>query len=145
MLELPQRLGLYLADALSCNAEVAADLLQRAAAAVFQAEPELERTAAGAVQQAPAPGLEDDLVLSLIVPIAMISFGVDFAFHGVGRYREERVGGREPRRRCQTDPVVLDKPLSVTLAQAGRVPGVSPTDLQNLVLEVEKLRRLAVS
>ena len=42
-------------------------------------------------------GLEDDLVLSLIVPIAMISFGVDFAFHGVGRYREERVGGREPR------------------------------------------------
>ena len=33
----------------------------------------------------------------------------------------------------------------VTLAQAGRVPGVSPTDLQNLVLEVEKLRRLAVS
>ena len=33
----------------------------------------------------------------------------------------------------------------VTLAQAWRVPGVSPTDLQNLVLEVEKLRRLAVS
>ena len=28
-----------------------------------------------------------------------------------------------------------------TLAQAARVPGVSPTDLQNLVLEVEKLRR----
>jgi tRNA uridine 5-carboxymethylaminomethyl modification enzyme len=28
-----------------------------------------------------------------------------------------------------------------TLAQAARVPGVSPTDLQNLVLELEKLRR----
>ena len=28
-----------------------------------------------------------------------------------------------------------------TLAQAARVPGVSPTDLQNLVLEVEKWRR----
>jgi tRNA uridine 5-carboxymethylaminomethyl modification enzyme len=28
-----------------------------------------------------------------------------------------------------------------TLAQASRVPGVSPTDLQNLVLEVERLRR----
>lgn len=39
-------------------------------------------------------GLEDDLVLSLIVPIAMISFGVDFAFHAVGRYREERAEGR---------------------------------------------------
>jgi len=28
-----------------------------------------------------------------------------------------------------------------TLAQASRIPGVSPTDLQNLVLELEKLRR----
>jgi tRNA uridine 5-carboxymethylaminomethyl modification enzyme len=28
-----------------------------------------------------------------------------------------------------------------TLAQAARVPGVSPTDLQNLVLEIEKRRR----
>ena len=28
-----------------------------------------------------------------------------------------------------------------TLAQAARIPGVSPTDLQNLVLEVEKIRR----
>jgi tRNA uridine 5-carboxymethylaminomethyl modification enzyme len=32
-----------------------------------------------------------------------------------------------------------------TLAQAARVPGVSPTDLQNLVLEVEKLRRRAAA
>jgi tRNA uridine 5-carboxymethylaminomethyl modification enzyme len=30
-----------------------------------------------------------------------------------------------------------------TLAQASRIPGVSPTDLQNLVLEVEKRRRAA--
>ena len=39
-------------------------------------------------------GLKDDLVLSLIVPVAMISFGVDFAFHAIGRYREERDEGR---------------------------------------------------
>lgn len=38
-------------------------------------------------------GLEDDLVLSLIVPVAMISFGVDYAFHSIGRYREERADG----------------------------------------------------
>ncbi len=43
-------------------------------------------------------GLEDDLVLSLIVPVAMISFGVDFAFHAIGRYREERAEGLDPRR-----------------------------------------------
>jgi predicted RND superfamily exporter protein len=42
-------------------------------------------------------GLEDDLVLSLIVPVAMISFGVDFAFHALGRYREERAEGRPSR------------------------------------------------
>ena len=29
----------------------------------------------------------------------------------------------------------------LTLAQASRIPGVSPSDLQNLVLEIEKLRR----
>ncbi len=39
-------------------------------------------------------GLRDDLVLSLIVPIAMISFGVDFAFHAIGRYRESRTEGK---------------------------------------------------
>jgi tRNA uridine 5-carboxymethylaminomethyl modification enzyme len=32
-----------------------------------------------------------------------------------------------------------------TLAQASRIPGVSPTDLQNLVLELEKLRRGSAS
>jgi len=35
------------------------------------------------------------------------------------------------------------KPLS--LAQASRIPGVSPSDLQNLVIEVERRRRLAAS
>ena len=29
-----------------------------------------------------------------------------------------------------------------SLAQAARIPGVSPTDLQNLVLEIEKRRRI---
>jgi len=42
-------------------------------------------------------GLKADLTLDLIVPIAMISFGVDFAFHAIGRYREERGTGLSPR------------------------------------------------
>jgi predicted RND superfamily exporter protein len=42
-------------------------------------------------------GLENDQVLSFIVPIAMVSFGVDFAFHAVGRYREESAAGYRPR------------------------------------------------
>ncbi|MDH3499641.1 MAG: MMPL family transporter [Acidimicrobiia bacterium] len=42
-------------------------------------------------------GLETDQVLSFIVPIAMISFGIDFAFHAIGRYREEALNGHRPR------------------------------------------------
>ena len=42
-------------------------------------------------------GLKSDLTLDLIVPIAMISFGIDFAFHAIGRYREERATGLTPR------------------------------------------------
>ncbi|MCY3802722.1 MAG: MMPL family transporter [Chloroflexi bacterium] len=43
-------------------------------------------------------GLKDALILDLIVPIAMISFGVDFAIHAIGRYREERRVGNRPHR-----------------------------------------------
>jgi len=35
------------------------------------------------------------------------------------------------------------KPQS--LAQASRIPGVSPSDLQNLVIEIERRRRLAAT
>ncbi len=41
-------------------------------------------------------GLEADQVLDTIVPIALISFGVDFAFHALGRIREEQ-SATEPR------------------------------------------------
>ena len=35
------------------------------------------------------------------------------------------------------------KPTS--LAQASRIPGISPSDLQNLVIEIERRRRLATA
>lgn len=41
-------------------------------------------------------GLENDQILDTIVPIALISFGIDFAFHAVGRYREVQEGGHAP-------------------------------------------------
>src|ERR1700752_3491912 len=43
--QLAQRLDLDLADAFACDAELFADLFQRAAVAVFQAEAQLEHTA----------------------------------------------------------------------------------------------------
>ncbi|MBA0127653.1 MMPL family transporter [Haloechinothrix sp. YIM 98757] len=42
-------------------------------------------------------GLAEDQILATVVPIAMIAFGVDYAFHSVGRYREERAARHEPR------------------------------------------------
>ena len=61
-------------------------------------------------------GLEDDLVLSLIVPIAMISFGVDFLFHAVGRYREFRLEGRMPRAAFATGIAAVAGALTLALA-----------------------------
>ena len=42
-------------------------------------------------------GLKAGLVVELIVPIAMISLGVDFAIHAIHRYREEKSRGLGPR------------------------------------------------
>ena len=55
-------------------------------------------------------GLKAGLVVELIVPIAMISLGVDFAIHAIHRYREERT---------QTD---LDQRMALRAGFAGVMP-----------------------
>ncbi|HHC07217.1 MAG TPA: hypothetical protein ENK55_00660 [Actinobacteria bacterium] len=42
-------------------------------------------------------GLENDQLLATLVPISMISFGVDSFFHSFSRYGEERANRRSPR------------------------------------------------
>ncbi len=42
-------------------------------------------------------GFEESIILDVIVPIATISFGVDFMIHAVGRVREELADGRQYR------------------------------------------------
>ena len=44
-------------------------------------------------------------------------------------------------RRCCASVISGNKGRATTLAHAASVPGVSPTDLQNLVIEIEKRRR----
>ena len=46
-------------------------------------------------------GLKGGLVIELIVPIAMISLGVDFAVHALRRYQEEKSLGYAPARALQ--------------------------------------------
>ena len=43
-------------------------------------------------------GLKGGLTIELIVPIAMIALGVDFAVHAIRRYQEEKALGYAPRR-----------------------------------------------
>lgn len=61
-------------------------------------------------------GLKSDLTLDLIVPIAMISFGVDFAFHAIGRYREERATGFTTRRALVVGMAAVLGALTLALA-----------------------------
>ena len=42
-------------------------------------------------------GLKSGLVIDLLVPIGMISLGVDFVVHAMHRYREENLAGHLPR------------------------------------------------
>ena len=46
-------------------------------------------------------GIKGGLVIEFIVPIAMISLGVDFAIHAVRRYQEEKTLGYTPGRALQ--------------------------------------------
>ena len=43
-------------------------------------------------------GIEGGLTIELIIPIAMIALGVDFAVHAIRRYQEEKAIGYAPRR-----------------------------------------------
>ena len=43
-------------------------------------------------------GLKSGLVIDLIVPISMISLGVDFAIHAIRRYQEESEKGHNPQK-----------------------------------------------
>jgi tRNA uridine 5-carboxymethylaminomethyl modification enzyme len=62
----------------------------------------------------------------------------DFSLSSDLEYDEMRSLSLEARQK-------LTKLKPVSLAQASRIPGVSPSDLQNLVIEVERRKRLATT
>ncbi len=83
-------------------------------------------------------GLEDDLILSLIVPVAMISFGVDFAFHAIGRYREERAEGRAAA------PAFVAGSAAVIGALALALTSDSVAFLANLTSDIESIDQFGI-
>ncbi len=83
-------------------------------------------------------GLKDDLVLSLIVPVAMVSFGVDFAFHAIGRYREERAEGRT------AGPAFIAGTTAVSGALLLALVSDSTAFLANLTSGIESINQFGV-
>ena len=84
-------------------------------------------------------GLKQDQIFATIVPIAMISFGVDFTFHGIGRYRESCQPGRSPA-------------LSFRLGLAGALGALllavstdSAAFLSNLCSSIESLQQFGIA
>jgi hypothetical protein len=73
-------------------------------------------------------GLENDQILSTILPISMISFGIDSAFHGVGRVREEGKRGSSHGRLSSSDWEQSSVPLPWPRRQTQ--PRFSPTPRQ---------------
>ena len=61
-------------------------------------------------------GLKGDQILSTVVPIAMIAFGVDYAFHAVGRYRELRRHDPSPRPALASALAAVTPALGLALA-----------------------------
>ena len=83
-------------------------------------------------------GLKDDLVLSLIVPVAMVSFGVDFAFHAIGRYREERGEGRS------ATPAFVAGMTAVSAALLLALTSDATAFLSNLTSGIESINQFGI-
>ncbi len=83
-------------------------------------------------------GLKDDLVLSLIVPVAMVSFGVDFAFHAIGRYREERAEGRS------SGPAIVAGMTAVSGALILALTSDATAFLANVTSGIESINQFGV-
>ncbi len=64
-------------------------------------------------------GIKGGLIIEFIVPIAMVSLGVDFAVHAVRRYREERLNGHAPRMALRIGFAGVLSALALAMASDG--------------------------
>ena len=84
-------------------------------------------------------GLKSDPILSLIVPIAMISFGVDAGVHSIVRYQEERQSRRDPQQAL----------IFAMVGTLGAISLAALTDLSaflvNLLSDLESVRQFGIA
>lgn len=82
--------------------------------------------------------LEVSPLLQLIVPIAMISFGVDFFIHGAGRMREAQIEGAS---RSRAFPIGATAVFTALLLAAATSAGAF---LSNAISDIEAIREFGV-
>ena len=149
--------ALALAERMSIGAAAAAPVLHRTGSAPIAQSVKIaelaKRQAVSLADLLAAAGVGEDLLADAIVT-------ADLELKYAGYFARERDQAAKLRRLGEFPlepgaPYGEMRSLSLesrqklaairpaTLAQASRIPGVSPTDLQNLVLELEKLRRAA--
>ena len=84
-------------------------------------------------------GLENDQLLATIVPISMISFGIDSAFHVYGRYREEGTPSISPRRAFTLGTAAILSPVALALSSD------SAAFLSNLSSPIESVQQFGIA
>ncbi len=84
-------------------------------------------------------GLENDQLLATIVPISMISFGIDSAFHVYGRYREEGSPSVNPRRAFTMGTAAILSPVALALSSD------SAAFLSNLSSPIESVQQFGIA
>ena len=72
-------------------------------------------------------GFEESVILDVIVPIATISFGVDFMIHAVSRCREELAAGKSHRAAYVVGIATVGGALGLALATSGIAFGSNAT------------------
>lgn len=84
-------------------------------------------------------GLENDQLLAIIVPIGMISFGIDSTFHVYGRHREEAGSAGSPKRAFRVGTAAVLSPVALALASD------SAAFLSNLTSPIESVRQFGIA
>ncbi len=83
-------------------------------------------------------GLKDSILLTFIIPIAVLSFGVDFFVHGFGRCREEQTDGLGP---------TAAYPIGMTAVASAVMLAVSTSAaafLSNASSDIESIRQFGI-
>lgn len=84
-------------------------------------------------------GVKESILITFIIPIAVLSFGVDFFIHGFGRCREEQANGQVPERAY---------PLGMTAVSGAILLAVATSTaafLSNASSQVEAIRHFGIA